>query len=204
MGRFSLRTAAVRPPAPANNSRKCGVVSFSDGRTRCSSHAASRRRAGRSRCPQAGSPPWEGGQETDPPPATGLENPDRDLPTQSGREGSVPGLRAARGRVELELPPVPKIGEQSGSASQNFRPERPMLGSSLGVLGEVLWTPEDLPSHLLGAFSGFQLGCCRQRILRCGCLRHSQACKRLLEQGSPHPPSDRPHVKHSSMPLRPR
>ena len=194
----------MRPPAPANNSRKCCVVSFSDGRTLCSSHAASRRRAGRSRCPQAGSSPREGGQERTPPPEIGLENPDSDLPTQSGRNGSVPGLRTARGGVELELPPVSKLAGQTGIASQNFRSERAVLGPPLGMLGEVHWTPEGSPSHLLGALSGFQLGCCGQRMLRCGCLRHSQACRRLWEHGSPHPLSVRPHVKHSSMPLRPR
>ena len=108
------------------------------------------------------------------------------------------------GGAELELPPVSKSGRPSGSTSQNFRSERTMLGPSLGILGEVLWTPEGSPSHLLGALPGFQLGCCGQRIVRCGCLRHSQARMRLLEQGSLHPLSDHPHVKHSSMPLRPR
>ena len=140
----------------------------------------------------------------EPPPETGLENPDSDLPTQSGRNGSVPGLRTARGGVELELPPVSKLAGQTGIASQNFRSERAVLGPPLGMLGEVHWTPEGSPSHLLGALSGFQLGCCGQRMLRCGCLRHSQACRRLWEHGSPHPLSVRPHVKHSSMPLRPR
>ena len=206
----------MRPPAPANNSRKCCVVSFSDGRTLCSPHAASRRRAGRSRCPQAGSSLREGGQERTPPPETGLENPDSDLPTQSGRNGSVPGLRTARGGVELELPPVSKLAGQTGIAPQNFRSEQTVvilsalaeregiLGPPLGILGEVHWTPESSPSHLLGVFSGFQLGCCGQRMLRCGCLHHSQACRRLWGHGSPHPLSDRPHEKHSSMPLRPR
>ena len=103
-GRFNLRTTAVGPLAPANNSRTCGVVSFSDGRTLCSSLAASWRRAGRSRCPQAGSSPREGGREIDPSPDTGCENPDSNLLTQSGRKGSVPGLRTARGGWSSSYP----------------------------------------------------------------------------------------------------
>ena len=116
------------------------------------------------------------------------------------RSGAAHSTRGGRARAT----PVSKFGGQTRLASQKFRSERIMLGPSLGILGEVHWTPEGSPSHLLGALSGFQLGCCGQRMLRCGCLHHSQACRRLWEHGSPHPLSVRPHVKHSSMPLRPR
>ena len=77
----SLRTAAVKPPAPANNSKKYIGLSFSDGRTRSSPLAAGRRRGGRSRSPQAGGSPRGGWEERSPPRGMGLEYPDLDLPT---------------------------------------------------------------------------------------------------------------------------